>query len=364
MWSRWADYLDVTDELGMARFLRTGQLVLDSPATPLRKVQELFDDVGVPYESLNTAALHARFPSLDLGRYYPPKPVEDEAFWDENHGELAAYLTPDAGFVDDPALAAHNLMVAAIAAEATFQFHTEVVGIRQHDGRISAVQLDDGSVLPCAIVVNAAGPYSSRVNKLAGLADAKGVTTRALRQEVDVLPAPHGFAIDDGGIIVTDADLGTYFRPHLGGTLIAGGVEPECDTLEWVDDPDTYNDMPTAEVWAAQTTRVARRLPDIGVPIRPTGVAALYDVSSDWVPIYDRSDVNGFYLAIGTSGNQFKNAPMVGPIMADIIAACEAGRDHDADPISVTCPLTGNVINAGHFSRTRPVHSTTNSVLG
>ncbi|MGZ4740754.1 MAG: NAD(P)/FAD-dependent oxidoreductase, partial [Ilumatobacteraceae bacterium] len=119
MWSRWADYLGVTDELGMARFLRTGQLVLDSPATPLRKVQELFDDVGVPYESLNTAALHARFPSLDLGRYYPPKPVEDEAFWDENHGELAAYLTPDAGFVDDPALAAHNLMVAAIAAEAT-----------------------------------------------------------------------------------------------------------------------------------------------------------------------------------------------------------------------------------------------------
>ena len=179
-----------------------------------------------------------------------------------------------------------------------------------------------------------------------------------------MLPAPHGFSIDDGGIIVTDADLGTYFRPHLGGTLIAGGVEPECDALEWVDDPDSYNDMPTAEVWAAQTTRVARRLPDIGVPIRPTGVAALYDVSSDWVPIYDRSDVDGFYLAIGTSGNQFKNAPMVGPIMAEIIAACEAGRDHDVDPVLVSCPLTGNVIDAGHFSRTRPVHSTTNSVLG
>jgi sarcosine oxidase, subunit beta len=364
IWSQWANYLGITDEVGMARFLRTGQLVLDSPATPLRKVQALFDDVGVPYESLHTANLHERFPSLDLGRYYPPKPVDDEAFWEDNHGELAAYLTPDAGFIDDPALAAHNLMVAATAAGATFQFHTEVVGIRKHDGRISAVQLDDGGVLPCAIVVNAAGPYSSRVNGLAGLAAAKGVTTRALRQEVDVLPAPHGFSIDDGGIIVTDADLGTYFRPHLGGTLIAGGVEPECDALEWVEDPDTYNDMPTAEVWAAQTTRVARRLPDIGIPIRPTGVAALYDVSSDWVPIYDRSDLDGFYLAIGTSGNQFKNAPMVGPIMAEIIAACEAGRDHDADPVAVTCPLTGNVIDAGHFSRTRAVHSTTNSVLG
>jgi sarcosine oxidase subunit beta len=364
MWTRWVDHLGVDDELGMARFVRTGQLVLDSPATPLRKVQALFDEVGVPYESLEAADLHQRFPSLDLGRYYPPKPVDDESFWDDNLGELAAYLTPDAGFIDDPALAAHNLMVAASAAGATFRFHTEVVGIRRHDGRVTAVQLSGGEVLPCAIVVNASGPYSSNVNKLAGLAGAAGVSTRALRQEVDVLPAPHGFAIDDGGIIVTDADLGTYFRPHLGGTLIAGGVEPECDALEWVDDPDCYNDMPTAEVWAAQTTRVARRLPDIGVPIRPTGVAALYDVSTDWVPIYDRSDVDGFYLAIGTSGNQFKNAPMVGPIMGEIIAACEAGRDHDVDPVSVSCPLTGNVIDAGHFSRTRPVHSTTNSVLG
>ncbi len=364
MWTQWATYIGVTDELGMAQFVRTGLLVLDSPATPLRNVQQLFDDVGVPYEPLNTAALHERFPSLDLGRYYPPKSVDDDAFWDDNHGELVAYLTPDAGFVDDPALAAHNLMVAATAAGATFRFRTEVVGISRHNERVSALQLAGGEVLPCAIVVNAAGPHSSKVNNLAGLATDKGVTTRALRQEVDVLPAPHGFAMHDGGVIVTDADLGTYFRPHLGGMLVVGGVEPDCDTLEWIDDPDNFNDMPTAEVWEAQTTRVARRLPDIGIPVRPTGIAALYDVSTDWVPIYDRSDLDGFYLAIGTSGNQFKNAPMVGTIIADIIAACEAGRDHDADPISVSCPLTGNVVNVGHFSRTRPVHSTTNSVLG
>jgi sarcosine oxidase subunit beta len=364
MWVQWAGHIGVTDELGLARFIRTGQLVLDSPATPLRTVQQLFDAVGVPYESLGTEELHARFPSLDLGRYYPPKPVADDAFWDDNHGDIVAYLTPDAGFVDDPALAAHNLMIAATAAGATFRFRTEVVAISRRDGRISALQLASGEVLPCSVAVNAAGPHSAKINEFAGLDSGKGVTTRALRQEVDVLPSPAGFSIDDGGIIVTDADLGTYFRPHLGGTLIAGGVEPECDTLEWVDDPDHYNDMPTAEVWEAQTTRVARRLPDIGVPVRPTGIAALYDVSTDWVPIYDRSDLDGFYLAIGTSGNQFKNAPMVGPIMAEIIAACEAGHNHDADPVSVDCPLTGNVVDVGHFSRNRPVHSTTNSVLG
>ena len=364
MWTHWSSYLGVSDELGIAQFIRTGMLVLDSPATPLRKVQTVFDDVCVPYEALTTAALHARFPSLDLGRYYPPKPVGDDAFWEENHGELIAYFTPDAGFIDDPTLAAHNLMIAAQAAGATFRFRKEVVGINQRAGRVSSLVLNDGAVLACSVVVNVAGPHSSKVNALAGLDPTKGVTTRALRQEVDVLPAPHGFSIDDGGVIVTDADLGTYFRPHLGGTLITGGVEPECDTLEWVDDPDHFNEMPTAEIWEAQTTRVARRLPGIGVPVRPRGIAALYDVSSDWVPVYDRSDLAGFYLAIGTSGNQFKNAPMVGPIMGAIISACEAGHDHDFDPVSVHCPLTGNELNVGHFSRNRAVHATTNSVLG
>ncbi len=96
----------------------------------------------------------------------------------------------------------------------------------------------------------------------------------------------------------------------------------------------------------------------------PTGIAVLYDVCSDWVPIYDCSDLGGYYMAIGTSGNQFKNAPMVGPIVATIIEACEGGPDHDADPVTVDCPLTGHVINLGHFSRLRPVHATTNSVLG
>jgi sarcosine oxidase, subunit beta len=33
--------------------------------------------------------------------------------------------------------------------------------------------------------------------------------------------------------------------------------------------------------------------------------------------------VDGFYMAIGTSGNQFKNAAAVGRLMAELIEACE-----------------------------------------
>ncbi len=56
--------------------------------------------------------------------------------------------------------------------------------------------------------------------------------------------------------------------------------------------------------------RLAKRLPSFGIPHRTVGLAALYDASDDWQPIYDRSCVDGWYMACGTSGNQFKNAPM------------------------------------------------------
>ena len=72
-----------------------------------------------------------------------------------------------------------------------------------------------------------------------------------------------------------------------------------------------------------------------------------------------------FYLAIGTSGNQYKNGPMVGILMAELIEACEKGHDHDADPVRVTCPITGNVLNAGFYSRNRAIDEDSSfSVLG
>ena len=364
LWRRWPDFLGVADELGQARFIRTGMLVLDTPATALERVQRHFDEVGVPYEPLGAAALHERFATLDLGRFLPPRRIDDPAFWRDATGpEITAYLTPDAGFIDDPMLAAHNLMVAAQHFGAQFHFHTEVSEIREVGGHVHEVVLTGGSTREASVVVNAAGPHSSVVNRMAGL-PTTGIQTRALRQEVHVVPAPRGFSMDDGGVAVADPDLGTYLRPHFGGTFLIGGLEPECDPLVWVTDPDVFDEHPTPEVWEAQTTRAARRITTLGVPNRPSGVAALYDVSDDWLPVYDRTDLDGFYVAIGTSGNQFKNAPMVGLLMRSLIEACEEGHDHDSEPVVVTGPATGLSIDLGQFSRRRTVHTTTNSVLG
>ena len=82
------------------------------------------------------------------------------------------------------------------------------------------------------------------------------------------------------------------------------------------------------------------------------------------MPVYDRTDLPGHYTAIGTSGHQFKNAPMIRPLMTRLIEACQSGHDHDRSPVQVTGPATGNAIDVGRFSRRRSRHSTTNSVLG
>ena len=68
---------------------------------------------------------------------------------------------------------------------------------------------------------------------------------------------------------------------------------------------------------------------------------------------------------MGTSGNQFKNAPMVGKIMCQLISEVEAGRKHDVEPVRVHCGHTGNEINMGVFSRKRQFNSeSSGTVMG
>ena len=355
-WETWRDYLDGLPEETLARFVKVGCLILDG-STQRERVQSLFERVGVPYQCWDAETIRQRVPGLDPGRFGPPKPVTDDAFWADPDGELGAYFTPDGGFIDDPHLATRNLIAAAKLRGAEIQLREEVVAILQKKAQVQGVKLRSGSVIESPIVVNVAGPHSSRVNALAGVSEEFRTRTRPLRQEVHSVPAPSGYARGELGPAVVDGDLGTYFRSHVDGRLIVGGAEPACDPLHWIDDPDMYDARPTTQIWDTQVLRLARRIPSLRVPHRISGLGALYDVADDWIPIYDRTSLGGFYVAIGTSGNQFKNAPIVGRFMATLIYACESGHDHDADPVVVQGRFTRNAINLGHYSRLRQPHA-------
>jgi glycine/D-amino acid oxidase-like deaminating enzyme len=149
--------------------------------------------------------------------------------------------------------------------------------------------------------------------------------------------------------------LGVAFRPQGHGLLHISSVEPECDHLEWVDDPWHFNPLVTEAAYTRQTLRAARRLPTLLVPHRPKGIGALYDVTPDWTPIFDRSSLDGFYLACGTSGNSFKLAPMAGRAMLAIIESSENGRDIDAQPLRLKAAHLDAHIDLAPFSRRRTV---------
>ncbi len=364
MWMDWPRHLGCIDPDGMARFVKTGMCIFRTPGDTTRRIEQLWDELGIPYELLSGDRLRQLLPGVDLGAFFPPKRIEDPAFADDPHDTVTAIFEPESGFMDDPMLCAHNLAFAARRHGAQFRFHHEVVAVERQNGCVSGVMLAGGESIGAPIVVNVGGPYSARLNLLAGVNDGMRIGHRPLHQEVFSVEPPPGLRLEDGMPAVADLDIGQYIRPQIGGMWLVGGTEPECDDLHWIDDPDQHSPYPTTEQFETSMMRVARRVPGFGVPHRPVGLAALYDVSDDWVPIYDKSDLPGFYMACGTSGNQFKNAPLAGQFMKAIIDAEADGIDHDEHPVQFLGSRTGRTIDLGAFSRRRERSATSGSVMG
>ena len=363
-WRNWAEHLGLADDGELARFHETGAIAIKTVDNQeLRPVCARMTELGIPFENWDARRVRLELPFYDTQRFAPPRRPDDPAFGDSD-GEIAgAVLFPTCGYVNDPQLAARNLQRAAERLRARFRFRVPVKAIRSTGGRVAGVTLADGTEIDSAVVVNVAGPHSSVVNRMAGVEEEMSVRTRPLRQEVAYVPAPPGVDFGRKPLICADGDVGCYWRSETGNRLLIGSLEPACDPLEWVD-ADHWNGELT-EQWTALVYRAALRMPSLPIPQQAQGIVALYDVSDDWIPIYDRSSLGGFYMAVGTSGNQFKNAPLAGVMMAELILACENGRDHDREPLKVTGRYTGFEIDLGFFSRLRPVNRESSfSVLG
>ena len=356
-WKDWPNYLEADDERGLALYHQCGTLLFMVEGGHHEKVRPMFDEIGVPYEVWDTDVLAERFPFFEHGVHGEPSRPEDDRFWEEPEGEVMGVIfTPDSGYVSDPQLATHNLQRAAEAQGGVFRFNTEVVDVRQDGNRVAGITLADGTRVDTPVVVNVAGPHSFVINKMAGVYDSMNIKTKALRHEVHHVPSPPGIDYERDGIHTSDADLAIYIRPESGNNILIGSEDPACDPQVWVEDPDDYDDQVSDAQWNAQVLRLARRMPSLGVPPDKKGVVDLYDVSDDWIPIYDRTDLDGFYVAIGSSGNQFKNAPVAGHCMAELIDAVEGGHDHDADPVRVTGVYTGLEMDMGFYSRNREIN--------
>lgn len=357
-WADWANHIGTEDELGLIEYHDVGQLVFTTDARDrAARVRELWEQLDIPFETLSVDEITARFPWLDLGLYGPPTRPDDPAFWKDADGYLTGGIfTPNGGYVSDPQLSCHNLQRGAEAEGGRFMFNATVIDVVERDGRVAGVELSDGSVIEANVVVNVAGPHSSIINKMAGVYDAMKIKTSALRHEVHHVPAPPNVDFMTNGVVGADDDVGFYFRPEVGNNVLIGSVDPECDTRDYVD-PDNYDTSLSEDQWNVQVLRANRRIPALGMPHERKGIVDLYDVSDDWLPIYDRTDLDGFYVAIGTSGNQYKNAGVAGQVMADLIEAVEEGHDHDAEPLQLKGRYTGRSIDMAAYSRNRQINA-------
>jgi len=365
-WRDWAEYLEAPSSEELAKFIECGCLVQKSEHNGwLEKHMENSAALDCPFEEWTPEKVAERLPIYSNDSFWPPRPMADPKFGESNGAHMkGGVFWPNGGYVTDPALSSQNLAAAAARKGAAFKMNAEVTEILKEGGKVAGVKLADGTELHAPVVINVGGPASAKINGMAGVLDDMTIETRPLRQEVVHVPSPPGFDFETDGMVVSDSDIACYCRPEHGNHILVGSEDPECDPHQWVEDDTDYNREFTDQ-WTTQAMRYGQRVPSLGIPSQTRGVVDLYDASTDWIPIYDKSALPGFYMACGTSGNQYKNAPIAGKMMADLVAYCEGGADHDAAPLTFTLPYIKRDINVGFYSRKREINTESSfSVLG
>lgn len=352
IWHDWAGFLDAPGDEQVVRFRHCGSLILDPGDGSVEQLERSMLEADVPSERWTLDETAARFPYLDLHKFGPPLPVDDDAFWEDPDDFLAgAVYTDQSGYISDPSLAAVNMLDAARRAGARLRMPATVASIDVSAGRATGVTLVDGSRIAAGTVILAMGPHTGPMLESIGATEDFGVALLRVRtEEVHVL-APRGFDMRTQGVHLVDGDLNTNFRPEGSDGFHGGSNQglPEEQTL--LDDPDDFSANVSAEGWERLTLRLARRIPELGIPRTRSGVVGIIDAAEDWVPVYDRTCYDGLFVAAGTSGSQFKVAPLIGPLMRHIVETTLDGLDHTGVPFR--SPVGERSFSTAMYARTR-----------
>ncbi len=204
--------------------------------------------------------------------------------------------------------------------------------------RVEAVRTASGQRIATRVAVAATGPWTARFLAAHGI-DVPLVATRHevlhFRRPLDKVPHHPGGA---------DISNRIYFRPEGQDlTLVGNGNHSDV-----VDDPEIYAQRASPAFIEDVWQRIARRIPAMADAELATGYAGLYTNTPDSHPIMDRVDgVDGLYLCSGFSGHGFKLSPMVGVLMAELIAHRSA-TTMDISPLRLSRFAEGNLNNAGY----------------
>lgn len=319
-YGNWAEFLGIANprsklnRLGVLWLMGEPVAKVGTDAAKLRKE-------GVSAETISPEDLRDLFPALSpcTAPFDMTGAIEHECSAD------GAFLyEPDGGYAD-PVGANQDLIEAARATGTEVRFRARVTGVSKSRSGVNGVKLEDGTEIGAGLVINAAGPWCNRLNRMAG-ADIKWTLNptriqtiyREWPSELGRLP------------VGADSSTGIYFRPESGGQqVLVGSVRPE-DEEEVVDDPDNFKRSPDVDFTQMKLAALHHRVPDLEARGNVSGIAGLYTVNREDVhPIVGPTDVDGFWVANGFSGHGFKLAPAIGSMVAQAVTGETMAMDTD-----------------------------------
>ena len=275
---------------GPSGFVRTGYVLVVGPED--REAME--QNVAMQRElGVNTQVI-----SLDEAREVAPMLDLEDA------GGLA--YEPESGYADPYSIAStYARRAREIGAEVNLG--VPATGIRVAQGRVQGVETSEGEISTSAVVV-AAGPWSRSLLQGIGI----DVPVVPVRHQVMMLHRPQDLLPDHP--IVADLINEFSFRPDSTNLTLIGYGEEDVDI-------DIYNQGVDMSAVSDVFSRVAQRCPPLAQAYFRGGWSGLFDVTPDWHPILDELEgVEGLYCATGFSGHGFKLSPMIGVVMAELIA--------------------------------------------
>jgi sarcosine oxidase subunit beta len=272
-------------------FSQRGHLTLahsDRALVVMQERAEVNKLLGIDSRVVDPAEIKALCPQLDLSNR-PTWPI------------MGALYHPPGGIIR------HDAVVWAFARAADrlgvdIHPYTEVTGLERANGRITAVETNQGRI-ECGHVVSATAGWSTLV---AGMAAVRlPITTHILQAFVTEPLKPF---LD---VIIVSSQLHVYVsQTDRGEFLIGAEIEPYT----------TYKGVGTLsflEISARHSIELFPQLERTRVLRTWTG---LCDLSPDYSPILGRTEVENFHVSAGWGTYGFKAAPIVGVTLAELIA--------------------------------------------
>jgi glycine/D-amino acid oxidase-like deaminating enzyme/glycine cleavage system aminomethyltransferase T len=235
-----------------------------------------------------------------------------------------AVWMPGDGAVD-PHIATYEFASAARKLGVEIRTRTLVTGIDVSDGRVRAVETQEGPI-ECEIVVNAAGMWAPRVAAMVGVF----ACSIPVDHQHIALKAVDGYELPPDAPCFRDTDNLVYGKAESGGVLF-GGYEPNPVSrweggVPWEHgarvlpaDPERFEQLMAGAV---------RRFPFLDDAGMISLVCHPDAMTPDGNPLLgEMPGIGGFWIAAGLSLNGFGGAGGLGKALAELVTSGEAEVD-------------------------------------